>query len=365
MKKLLFLIIVAYALNLNVYSQPPPATPKKTISVVSTAGKSTLFLNPDSAVNFAKVGDFIYLSGGVYSFSNPISKGVNIIGAGHYPDSTLATGFTTINTDIIIAKGAHNLYLEGLFITGNISFKTLERSDNVVIKRCNVNNITFNGGHFAQFAADSTHCNNVKIIHNVIRGSMDFGGAQNPTVSGNIINGGFSYVTHGAMFENNIMLYSGNGHIMEDMRDATFKNNIFKAAYDLTYPGYACYNGPCGSWNNTLLNNIFTSDSATVKIYNGMSVTVQKCKYGVNLNSLFVKQSGSAFNYNDDYHIKTSSPAYNAGTDGKNPGIYGSDNPYKEGAVPINPHISFKKVAPNSSSDSKLNINIKVKAQSN
>ncbi|HPR32358.1 MAG TPA: hypothetical protein PLK12_09690, partial [Prolixibacteraceae bacterium] len=44
-----------------------------------------------SAYNAAATGDTLYLSGGGFTSPALIEKGLRIIGAGHYPDSTLAT----------------------------------------------------------------------------------------------------------------------------------------------------------------------------------------------------------------------------------------------------------------------------------
>ncbi len=52
-------------------------------------------------------------------------------------------------------------------------------------------------------------------------------------------------------------------------------------------------------------------------------------------------------------------------SDGTDIGIYGSSQPYKEGAVPFNPHIYFKNIGGTTTPNGLLNINIKVKAQDN
>jgi hypothetical protein len=46
-------------------------------------------------------------------------------------------------------------------------------------------------------------------------------------------------------------------------------------------------------------------------------------------------------------------------------GIYGGLFPYKEGAVPLNPHISLKNIAPQTDVNGDLNIQLKVNAQDN
>jgi hypothetical protein len=82
-------------------------------------------------------------------------------------------------------------------------------------------------------------------------------------------------------------------------------------------------------------------------------------------NNIFVNQTGNIYSYMQDYHLKSTSPGKNAGTDGMDVGIYGGSSPFKEGALPVNPHIRFKNVAGSTNSSGTLNIHFKVAAQDN
>ena len=74
------------------------AMSQSVISVVQADGNSAFFGDLQTAVVAAQSGDFIYVPGGTFSMGNDtIKKGVTIIGAGHYPDSTLATNQTIIS----------------------------------------------------------------------------------------------------------------------------------------------------------------------------------------------------------------------------------------------------------------------------
>ena len=53
------------------------------------------------------------------------------------------------------------------------------------------------------------------------------------------------------------------------------------------------------------------------------------------------------------------------GDDGTEVGIYGGLVPFKEGAVPINPHISQKSIQTTTDSNGLLNIYFTVEAQQN
>ena len=54
----------------------------------------------DSAIIHAQNGDTVYIPGGTFSLNVPVTKSLHIIGVGHNPDSTLATGKTVINGNL-------------------------------------------------------------------------------------------------------------------------------------------------------------------------------------------------------------------------------------------------------------------------
>ncbi|HSK13334.1 MAG TPA: hypothetical protein VK907_08965, partial [Phnomibacter sp.] len=86
-------------------------------------------------------------------------------------------------------------------------------------------------------------------------------------------------------------------------------------------------------------------------------------QFGV--TNLFIAQTGNAFSEKDDYHLTANSPARNAGFDGKDCGIYGGANPYKIGAVPMNPHIRSKEISAQTDGQGMLQIKATVVAQEN
>jgi len=80
-------------------------------------------------------------------------------------------------------------------------------------------------------------------------------------------------------------------------------------------------------------------------------------------SSIFVKQSGTTFDYNHNYALKPTAPGKNAGDDGTDVGIYGSTNPYKTSALPSNPHISFKDIPASTLPNGTIPLKIRVTAQ--
>jgi hypothetical protein len=79
--------------------------------------------------------------------------------------------------------------------------------------------------------------------------------------------------------------------------------------------------------------------------------------------STFNNANTPSFSYTNNYHLKTTSNGHNAGNDGTDVGLYGTLIPYKESAVPFNPHISSKTIGTVTTPTGTLNVDIKVSAQ--
>lgn len=337
------------------------------IAVEHIGGGTSFTRRLDSAIYYAQTGDFIYLPGGSFEMGiATLNKGISIIGVGHHPDSTLATNQTIITGTMTIVEGAHNLHLEGLFVMGDISLTAQHQADNIIVKRCNVGHVTTNGSHFSQFQNDSTFSTNWQISHSIIRGNLEMGHFKNVTLSGNIIAGQLFNLFTGGVIENNVFLYNSQStRFMDNVRNATFKNNIFLHTWEMSWPGYACYNPPCGSFNNIFLNNSFCMAGQSTYLDNGIAAVSLNNKYDADATAIFQNVTGNTFNYGHNYHPLASFTAQIIGTDALELGIYGSSNPYKEGGVPLNPHIQSKTIAPSTAPNGMLQVDIKVGAQNN
>lgn len=337
------------------------------IAVEHLGGGTSFTRRLDSAIYLAQTGDFIYLPGGSFSMgSATLSKGITIIGVGHHPDSTLATNQTIITGTMTIVEGAHNLHLEGLFVMGDISLTAQNQADNLILKRCNVGHVTTNGSHFTQFQNDSTFSTNWQISHSIVRGNFELGHIKNFTLSGNIVAGQIYNAFTGGIIENNVFLHNSQStRFMDNVRNSTFKNNIFLHTWEISWPAYACYNPPCGSYNNVFLNNSFCMGGQSSYLDNGLAIVSLNNKFDADPAAIFQNVSGNTFNYAHNYHPLASFTAQIIGSDALELGIYGSSNPYKEGAVPMNPHIQTKTISTSTSPNGLLNVDIKVNAQGN
>lgn len=127
--------------------------------------------------------------------------------------------------------------------------------------------------------------------------------------------------------------------------------------------------------NNSILNCIFTAPNGIGGPTN-LEHKFFNCSFGAaayttanfsNCYSLyddpaniFVNQTGNVFSYGHNFHLKSSYAAATTGTDGKQLGIYGGTAPYKDGAIPPNPHVRSRYVAPQTDANGKLHIEFNV-----
>ena len=173
------------------------------------------------------------------------------------------------------------------------------------------------------------------------------------------------------LFEKNIIYieptfpYGGSG---------LFNNCIFYNSYSVFFTNSA-YN----TFNNCIIiisGYPTLSIGSTLTIFNNLLVsyigTNPTLFYSGTMNNpltkepttnTFVNANTTSFAYTNNYHVKATSNGHNAGTDGTDVGIYGTLIPYKESAVPFNPHISSKTIGTVTTPTGTLNVDIKVSAQ--
>ena len=91
----------------------------------------------------------------------------------------------------------------------------------------------------------------------------------------------------------------------------------------------------------------------------GGSATDLNNYHGIDFTTVYVNAG------EEDFHLLGDAKTTYLGDDGKEVGIYGGMLPFKEGAVPSNPHIIQKMISTTSESNGFLNISFKVGAQQN
>ncbi len=326
---------------------------------LESGSTTTFYSNLEAAITASANGDIIYLPGGSFTPSGnvlSIDKNIDIYGAGHYPDSTLATSQTIINGTIRIKTGADGGSLQGLYITGDVFFGT--DAINTAVNGFSISRSYIAGVLSLSYNTSSIGTSqNVNISENVLIGYVHLADATNLNIAKNVFQ---SYVkrTQGqVLFSNNVFLLHATGGCsstptLHDINGVIFNNNI------ITNVG--CNGIYTGSFTgNSFNNNIFSVNIGFP--YSGNPGTGNIVNQA--LAAIFVNQPSAIFDYTFDLSLVPLSPGENAGTDGTDIGLYGTSFPYKAGAVPSNPHVSGKVIAPQTNSQGELNINISVGAQ--
>jgi hypothetical protein len=337
-RETLLTLVIAIATSITMNAQ--------TIALHSSTGvqiiKGTTALA--TAYTAAQSGDTLYISGGSFTPPATFDKKLTIFGAGHYVDSTLATGKTFINGNVTLTNNADLFYLEGVEITGIFTITTNHSVNNVIIKRCKIN------GAFNALGDLSNPTSNLSLIGNVLVSRLNLENIQNAIISNNIISNTFQG-SNGNLISNNIIMGYIWGSSMDYLfygSNNTLNNNI------ILWEGY---NANVNGSGNTFNNNLYVEPTPNY----GTTATSMGNYTGILQANIFVNQTGTAFNYMHDYNLQD--PTTYLGTDGSQVGIYGGTFPYKEGAVPFNPHIQVKNIAPTTDSNGNLQIQIQVEAQ--
>lgn len=351
MKKYILLLLAIF-ITVFTYAQPQVFT-------LEHNGNTTVHNHLDSALNKAQTGDIIYLPGGMINFSGNINKSVSIIGAGFHPDSTIATGQSILkgasqsNTTVEI-KNTNNVMITGVFFSQRIQISS---SNNVLLSRCRL-------GTTADDQCSISSSSNINIssciVNELVIGSSGVTNAllSNCLIYGSRMNANSANYDHSIFFRTSqvgqsseLFTYPSSGW---NISNSVFTNCIILNATVSTVKITS------NSRGNIFYNCVF-SDTAYVSTGTGI---IQNCVFNKPMNTILQNVSNIVnYNSNDNFHLTATSPAKGAGQSGTDCGIYGGSNPFKEGGVPLNPHIQAVNIAPNTDQNGNLNINIKVKAQ--
>ena len=331
MKKITLLVLL-FAGTYTFAQQAP-------IAIVSTSGATILTSTLDSAAFLAKDNDIIYLPGGSFTgMSTWFTTKVTVIGVGHNPDSTAATGRTEINGTIgFQIGGGEGSVLDGVYVYGDVYI-----SNDIKIYRTNCSGI---------YPAWSD-VNNVLVEKSVIRtrinGQTNVGSIINSKIKNCVISGDFTSYHSGSNFDNCVILTEGN-YDMSGANLSTFRNCTFTGITSWT-TGH----------NHFYRNCIFAT--ATLPAITEPSNASNNI-LGQTAALTFENQSGANYTYYDDYRIKILSLGHNGGTDGTDVGIYGTSSPWLKGSIPPNPHIRTKNVDATTGAGGTLRVRFNVSTQ--
>ncbi|QHT69792.1 hypothetical protein GXP67_25675 [Rhodocytophaga rosea] len=322
----------------------------KVLTVSNRAGTPAQYATITAAMTAAAAGDTIYIHGSETEYGNfDVDKKLVFIGPGHNPQKQVALKATLGTITLGKTAGATGSSFIGLIIYHINSASSFTIND-ITIKRCYIT-------YIYSYGNNTTEPTNWVIENNIIVSNLQITNNANNTtpnqfqINNNIFTG-IVYYAHTCFFNNNVFIatVSSNTDAFYVVKNCTFQNNIFYGV------------SPEGASNSTFNNNLTYSTTANPIPYGTNFGTANK----VNADPVFTNfpaAGDNTFKYEYDFHLQASSPGKNAGTDGKDIGLYGGIG-FSESGEPAVPQIrefviKNSVIAPNS----KLNISIKAEAK--
>lgn len=286
-----------------------------------------------AAHDAAQSGDTIYVYPTLSAYKGAkLSKKLNVIGNGFTKVNDFSDCSKVISSDTLF----FNAGSEGSVISSLSGyFKVNVNTNNILIQKCKI--IKINIG-------DNTQ--SVLIINCIIKNS-------NRQTAIRIGENSFAYITNNVISVPNASYYDdiNNSSIYVGLNsNCILKNNIIET-YNVV-------------WSSTakdilLYDNIFISECPGCgDHWEGLS------PYAVIKNAPWIGVSDSNWcvDYqNNNFHLKSTSPGKNAGTDGKDLGIYGGDYPFIDDGAPALPTVYYMKISPTASQKDGLSVEIKAK----
>ena len=327
--------------------------------VVQNDTSTRTFYTIPEAVAAAVDGDYVYIPGGTFQVSSlVINKTLNIIGAGHVPEASAATGRTVINGNIRFMGGSDFSLLQGIFHDGEIWIGEGTTSDgitvsNILLSRCNLDILYLSA---SSYSASASSAQNIMAKDCIFRANVVCQNNNRGHLFSNcIFQGQINYLSGGITINNSIFLHNSP---LYSVTSALLNNCIFSVE---STPIYSA-GGAKSTFNNCIfgMSAFPTNESSSDYHYFNNCLA-----YGPNVIGLFANVPEARFDYMFDFHLAEGSVASGFGLEGTDCGIYGGAEPYKEGAIPINPHIQSIYIPGTTDGQGKLNISVTVEAQDN
>ena len=305
---------------------------------------TTLQAAHDAAVN----GDSILAFPSDYAYQAiTVTKDLTFLGNGFRAQNGIKTA--RINGTMVFNLGSNNSELTGFDCYGR-ELSVVIDANNITIQRCFLRQITINanhlGTHLLQNFFDSDIYEGWTIL--VLQGNQI-------TIENNLIKNttyASIYTTSGCVkFEENV--------------DGLVANNVINAGNVIGYDIGWIFAIWSANANYTVKNNIILSGKCEGngnRYFNNMhSYSFLPGGNGnltnVNMNTVFV-------NYQqDNYHLKTGSPALGSGFNNTDMGMYGGDFPFIDGGYPDLPAIYYINVPSKASKQGGVNVTIKAKSK--
>ena len=351
MKKMLFLVAIAWAVTINIQAQSSTvATLNHNDTITSYYGYSALQEAHAAAVD----GDVITLSAGSFGATN-ISKGITLRGAGmgvgDTAEPTVIVGNFTVNVSGLDGVNK-KLSFEGIYSNNNLYFYRGGTGSydsrtywNISFIKCRFNYLkTENYNDYNNTWEGRAILQNAVFLHCYIMNGFSF----NYSTNCSFIN---CYIRKPGISSSAVFDFQ-NCVIWEDESRNFFQNSTFTNCiiYSTTTDTGHKFNA-----NNTAKYCVVVSDS--VNVLDNISDTSNK--FVTSLADVFKNFRGT-YADNITFELTDAAKTQYLGMDGTQVGIYGGDFAFDP--APSTPRITKCVVAPKSTADGKLKVTITVSA---
>ncbi|MDR1170390.1 MAG: hypothetical protein LBK97_06110, partial [Prevotellaceae bacterium] len=323
------------------------ATMSAQVFVIERGSNSLPYSNIKAAIDALQDNDHLYLPPGEHSLegytwegyegtqnhSNTVcvNKKVSIYGGGC---SNGANSTVLKSGALIIGKDAEGSLITGIRFDGSFY---LDNVSNCIVSRCLTN---------STFYLTGTGDNNV-ITECEFKSSIS--STSSPYISNS--NSGLSCIFSKCIF----------GTYSNTLRASNVYNCMFKAAASGVFYNWAVSNNifiistsathsqfKISGTQNTFAKNLWVGGVPNVRAEDNNSLNpdneIAKEPYA----NVFVDADAA------DYHLKDACNGKDAGTDGKDVGLYGTSVPFKENRLPAIPNFSLKAISPETDATGKL-----------
>jgi hypothetical protein len=250
-----------------------------------------------------------------------------------------------------IRMEAENTKLTGLNVTGDLYLL----KGNVTVERCKVQAVIIEG-----------NSEGIKMIGCYVTGSINTSRSSCPLVLRNSIVLNSVSNINGGIISNNVIIHdtgtSKTGFVLSYIKNSTISNNLIINTTTHTTTSdnaVATYNhntiqNTAVTDYNSINNNVLSNDAA----HAWADFPTNKF-IGAKVEDIFVNEG----NQEEKYKLKEGSPALDYGTNGVDCGAFDGLYPYVVNGRPqFVPYIYDAKI-PNTPTDGKLNITLKIKSQ--
>ena len=298
MKKLTSLFIAVWTMMLAFTF----SSNAQTVFALQNGSRTQFYTTLSTAISNIQIGDTLYLPGKTLNGDFTFSKKVTIIGAGYDADSAAATGITKFTGKVYFAKNSKGSSMTGVRTEGRVYVQ----DSSITITRSNLESLEIQNGSNPIGFVYIGDC----IIRNSFEGCNDL--VTKVLLERCIINCniGSGNKTNNLLIKNCVLTYNNN-YLLSSISNVIFQNSIFLGTNSYLYFINA-------SSSLTFNHNLFVRPA-----FSNDTFVMTGNIFGVPESDIFVDSA------NGNYHIKpTCTQALTLATDGKEVGIYGTDNPF-------------------------------------